>query len=342
MKKFPCKSFGTKSEYFGFNKESWPVRTHALHLQQVSKYKDATSASQFQAIEKAYGVRYSELLRLPYFDIIEFHVIDPMHNLLLGTGKYVMNLWKESNILSRADLEDIQDEVNSIKVPSNIGRITFKIGSNVSGFTADQWRNWICVYSLFCLKGKLPTSHYQCWSKFVDAFCLLLQPSISKENLIIADEKLLDFCNTYQTLYGKENCTPNMHMHFYLTKSIENFCPVYAFWCFPFERYNGVLGTFQKNWISPEMQMTKKILVYQDLLCFEASSTLPPELLDFFYHHIRSQTSMVSVGEGSLEQSHVDGYDLLKYKAYISCPVSDVDASEHIHQYLSRRCEGFF
>ena len=35
MKKFTCEFFGTKSDYSGYEKETWEVRTHDLHLQQV-------------------------------------------------------------------------------------------------------------------------------------------------------------------------------------------------------------------------------------------------------------------------------------------------------------------
>ena len=65
--------------------------THDLHLQQVSVFEDARTASDHQQNEKKYGVRYSELLRLPYF-IVEYHVIDPMHNILLGTSKYLIRV----------------------------------------------------------------------------------------------------------------------------------------------------------------------------------------------------------------------------------------------------------
>ena len=68
-------------------------------LQQVAEVKGAHTATQHREIERKYGVRYSELLRLPYFDIVEYHVVDPMHNLLLGTGKYLMTLWKEKGIM---------------------------------------------------------------------------------------------------------------------------------------------------------------------------------------------------------------------------------------------------
>ena len=106
MKKFPCEAFGKKSDYSGFDKDTWPNRSHSLHLEQISEFQEACTASQHQKLEQKNGIRYSELLRLPYF---EYHVVDPMHNLLLGAGKYVMTLWKESKILKKPQLEEIQE-----------------------------------------------------------------------------------------------------------------------------------------------------------------------------------------------------------------------------------------
>ena len=64
----------------------------------------ANTATKRDELEKKYGMQYSELLRLPYFDIVEFHVVDPMHNLLLGTAKYITNLWKNLDLLTNDDL----------------------------------------------------------------------------------------------------------------------------------------------------------------------------------------------------------------------------------------------
>ena len=35
-----------------------------------------------------------------------------------------------------------------------------------------------------------------------------------------ADEKLLEFCRSFEVLYSKERCTPNMHMHMHIKESI--------------------------------------------------------------------------------------------------------------------------
>jgi hypothetical protein len=36
---------------------------------------------------KEHGARWTELARLPYFDLVRQTIIDPMHNLLLGMLK---------------------------------------------------------------------------------------------------------------------------------------------------------------------------------------------------------------------------------------------------------------
>ena len=71
-----------------------------MHVQHVFEVQGALTTTQQCELEKVYGVRYSGLLRLPYLDIIEHHVVDPMHNFLLGTAKHVMTIWRDKGILN--------------------------------------------------------------------------------------------------------------------------------------------------------------------------------------------------------------------------------------------------
>ena len=49
-----------------------------------------------------------------------------MHNLLLGTSKMMLELWKSSGILSVKDTENIQLRVDSFVRPSEVGCIPSK------------------------------------------------------------------------------------------------------------------------------------------------------------------------------------------------------------------------
>ena len=117
----------------------------------------------------ASGTRYTELNRLPYYDPIRQHVIDPMHNLLLGTAKHQIQVWLAQNILNDDKLLTIEQRIKNLNIPGDIGRIPSKIGNNFSGFTADQWKHWTCIYSLVALEGVIPQQDYACWSLFVKA-----------------------------------------------------------------------------------------------------------------------------------------------------------------------------
>ena len=82
-----------------------------------------------------------------------------MHNLLLGTAKHMFSLWVSTEVISKSDFAKIQDTVDSYVTPTDIGRTSQKISSGFSSFTAEQWRNWILVYSLCSIKGYVPYRH---------------------------------------------------------------------------------------------------------------------------------------------------------------------------------------
>ena len=102
------------------------------------------------------GLRFSVLLALPYFDPLTFSVIDPMHNLYLGTGKKMFKVWVKQKLLSDEALLLIENQAKHFIVPYDIGRLPSNISSGYGGFTANQWYNWITIYSPILLKGLLP------------------------------------------------------------------------------------------------------------------------------------------------------------------------------------------
>ena len=57
-----------------------------------------------------------------------------------------MQVWINHGILSNTDFQTIEKIVAKIKVPYHVGRISLKIALSYSGFTADEWRNWITIF----------------------------------------------------------------------------------------------------------------------------------------------------------------------------------------------------
>lgn len=50
----------------------------------AERYTYQTSATGREAYVQEFATRWSEFARLPYFNMVQMIVIDPMHNLLLG------------------------------------------------------------------------------------------------------------------------------------------------------------------------------------------------------------------------------------------------------------------
>jgi hypothetical protein len=220
------------------------------------------SQSAVEEHETATGVKYSVLLELPYFNPIRFTVVDPMHNLFLGTAKHMMKkIWLQREIISNSQLAIIQARVDGMHVPSDIGRLPKKIATSFGGFTADQWKNWTIIYSLYALRDILPEEHYTCWQAFVLGCFHLCRRTLSHLDITKADLLLLKFCRDVERLYGKAAVTPNMHLHCHLAECVvRDYGSIYGFWLFSYERYNGILGNFPTNQKNIAEQLMRRFI----------------------------------------------------------------------------------
>ena len=70
-----------------------------------------------------------------------------MHSLFLGIAKHTMKVWREIGIIQTNYLLTIQEKVDRMIPPPRVGRIPRKIQSDFTAFTADEWKNWIIIYS---------------------------------------------------------------------------------------------------------------------------------------------------------------------------------------------------
>ena len=262
LKVFPTAKFGEKPDYTGTDRSTWMPRTKESHRKQSLIYKKCDTRSQQITIERDHGCRYTVLINLPYYDVIKVCIVDPMHNLLLGTAKHVLSVWISTGVIEKSQLLDIQETVDRFNTPSDIGRIPAKIatGQGFSNFTAEQWRNWTLIYSLCALKEIIPKDHYDCWLLFVKATHILCRRQLTLSEVEEGDCLLMEFCEVFERLYGKENYTINLHLHGHIRDCILDYGPVYSFWLFAFERLNGVLGSYHTNCHDISLQLMRRFV----------------------------------------------------------------------------------
>ena len=297
LKEFPVlkMSNSQRTDYSGYDGSSWGKRTPQQHREWCAEISRSTTPSATQKAESTHGVRNSILLALPYFDPVAYTVIDPMHNQFLGTGKHVFKVWIEKELLTKQNLSTIESLLYKFCTPINVGRLPSNISSMYKGYTANQWSNWITIYSLVVLKGILPSEHLRCWLLFVRACCILKSHTLRKQDVITADTYLVQFCRTFQQLYGSEHCTPNMHLHLHLMQCLLDYGPSHAFWCYAFERYNGILGSVHTNRKAVESQLMRSFCLEQDIQCIDSPHVFPEELHQFFPQMLQSTCTNLSL-----------------------------------------------
>ncbi|PKC55131.1 hypothetical protein RhiirA1_403115 [Rhizophagus irregularis] len=165
-----------KTHYGGMQEyDKWvtnPINP-SLHRQYAHEWLQCNSKSSRDTHFKEHGVRWSELLRLPYMDPIRFAVVDPMHCLFLGIAKWIIkSIFINQNKLSMEQLRIAQKRMDYIELPSDIGRIPPKIAIGNEGFsnlTADQWKTFIMIYSTPILWDMLDNNNRKILGHFVQA-----------------------------------------------------------------------------------------------------------------------------------------------------------------------------
>lgn len=161
LKKFTG-SVGTM-DYSGFDREKWKKRG-VEHKKFALEINQKNTRAKREREESEKGCHYSALLDLPYFDAPRMLVMDPMHNLFLGSAKHFMKaIFIGCGIIADDKFDTIQQCIDSFILPPDVGRIPHKIRSGFSSFSADQWKNWTVYFSVIALRDILDDDTLECW-----------------------------------------------------------------------------------------------------------------------------------------------------------------------------------
>jgi hypothetical protein len=228
--------------------DEWFVAKNAnSHREMALEWRKCKSNEARKRHAKQYHARWSEMLRLSYFDSIRFLPVDPMHNLFIGIASFIVKrLWLGHGKINMEDLTKIQKNMNNIHPPSEIGRIPHKIdiGEGFSNLTANEWKNFFLIYARVVLWDFLDQEDRKILVHFSQACSILVRRIVTIKNLDDAHEHLIEILKLIETNYGEVSITPNLHLSLHLNKCCKDYDPLYSFWCFSFERMNGILGWY--------------------------------------------------------------------------------------------------
>lgn len=91
---FPTENFGEIAEKAGLS-------VSILCTANKLTYRNCSTRDKQKAEEKENGVRYSNLLELPYFDPVRMSVV---YNLFLGTTKNILRVWRSMDLIQDSSL----------------------------------------------------------------------------------------------------------------------------------------------------------------------------------------------------------------------------------------------
>ena len=238
-----------------------PQRKHSEVVRQGDEYKAASTKTAALAIAKKNGVRYSELMRLPYIDIVRMSTTDPMHTFLLGMVRRETEL--NLRQLNPAQKEEFIRRVKSIRIPYDVGRLPTNIFDDEDqphGITAAQWKLYIITYARPCLYKLLPTRPYKCLLLLSKIVALMASPVFTLDQIDDLKFLLWQHHTLVSQVYGKWTITVNYHMSLHLPDIILDLGPPQSFWCFGYERLNGMLAGTPNSNRSIETEVANKFV----------------------------------------------------------------------------------
>ena len=175
-------------------------------------------------------------------------VVDPMHCLFLGVTKWIFTkLLIGEGTLDSEKLKMMQKRADKIKIASDLGRRPVRIATreDFSNFTADMWKTFMLIFAIPITWDFLEETDQKILAYFVRACKILTSHQLEKNELNEAFTKLLAMNKLIEMKYGQERISPNLHLCLHICECALDYGPLSSFWCFSFERMNGILGIYQ-------------------------------------------------------------------------------------------------
>lgn len=205
-------------------------------------------------------------MMIPRFDIINGLGLDYLHNTLLGVVKMLIKLWfknkyKLENWYIGDKVKGVDNAIKSLKLPNTISRIPRNIEEDLKQWKASEYRTFLLFYSAPILIDYLPTEYFNHYCLLVKAIYLLLQESISQDDLNKSSNFLKLFCMKIERLYGERYNTYNVHNLLHMTYTVKQLGPLWAQSSFWYEDYNGDYKNLFYGTQSVDMQIVTNTII---------------------------------------------------------------------------------
>lgn len=207
---------------------------------------------------------------MPFFDRAVCICAEYLHVVCLGVVKYFLNLmfFVRGPWYIGDKMPEIDEFLTSIKVPDFIKRLPRGM-SDLKFLIGSELRALLLFYSLPAFEEHLPSVYFQHWMLLVGGIFILLQESISEEDLKAAEIMLRLFVREIHDLYGDKYYTYNVHNLLHLPLLVRRWGNLQVTSAFDFEKYNGFIVSHVHGTKHIGKEFLNNIKIIQSVIVFE-------------------------------------------------------------------------
>src|SRR5271170_2460430 len=99
------------------------------------------------------------------------------------------------------------------------------------------------IYATVILWKYLSDNNRLILTHFVKICQILVSRILKRDMIKEVHKRLVKMVKIIEQYYGQEKIMLNLHLSLHLCECANDYEPLYTFWCFSFERMNGMLGT---------------------------------------------------------------------------------------------------
>jgi hypothetical protein len=193
-----------------------------------------------------------------------------MHLICLGVVKKLVNLWIGGKPkyckFNSAKIAHISKKLVQLKpfICSDFNRQP-RILAEVPRWKATEFRQFLLYTGVVVLHGELPQEYFNHFLSLHCAVSILVDDKLLKDYSNYADKLLNYFVKNFETLYGKENLSYNVHGLLHVCDDVKTFGNLNKYSAFCFENYLGQLKRLVRSGNRPLAQICRRLSELENL-----------------------------------------------------------------------------
>ncbi|XP_036141389.1 uncharacterized protein LOC118645100 [Monomorium pharaonis] len=208
------------------------------------------------------------LTKIPHFDFVKNVPLDYMHLVCLGIMRKLLFLWLNGPLtvkLSANDVNKISNRLIKLRkiIPLDFNRKPRTL-KYIKLWKATELRLFLLYLGPVVLKNILQKNLYEHFLTLHVAITILASPSLSSDplNITYAEDLLRNFTEQFETLYGEQYISHNVHNLLHLAADVREHGPLDNFSSFRFENYINILMKYVRKGEKPLQQIARRIIEY--------------------------------------------------------------------------------